>query len=161
MDDTAQYKNASDDQHYSQSAQSQQTQQQDDSQQPHHSPVGVSNKEHAPVSSHQARPEAAPHEATPTIPKEVSAHMEVAKNHEEPQLSEEHRKMGFRNAHEQVAPPIPVPVDDTSLPLTPAQVTQSQTKQYSIWDSFKWYGGTVGRQMLRKIFLGQKGKDNV
>lgn len=120
-------------------------------------PVGVAHKEHAPVSSpvvEHIRP--APHEAMPAIPKEAASHIEVSPNVEQPKLTEEHRKLGISEAKESLPAPAALS-DDNSFPLTPTQVTQSQTKQYTVWDSFKWYGKTVGRQMLRKLFL-QKDK---
>lgn len=147
MDDTAQKNQPADDA----------TQAQQPASSAHHQPVtqpvassGVAHKEHAPISSQVTEHiQPAPHEAVPSIPKEAASHMEVTPNNEQSKLTDEHRKLGLKES-------IPVPVvvsDDAAFPLTAAQVTQSQTKKYSFWDSFKWYGKTVGRQMLRKLFL--------
>lgn len=109
---------------------------------------GSASKEHAPVAVATEYVQPAPHEADPAVPKEATGHMEVAKNVEQPQLSDEHRKLGLREAKES----LPAPANlsgDSAFPLTSAQVTQSQTKPYGIWDSFKWFGAKVGRQMLR------------
>lgn len=116
-------------------------------------PSGVAHKEHAPLASPVAehiRP--APHEAVPVIPSEAASHMEIAPNPEQPKVSDEHRKLGVKEAGALLPAPI-VLSDDPALPLTVQQVTQSQSKEYTVWDSFKWYGKTVGRQMLRKLFL--------
>jgi len=116
-------------------------------------PSGAAYKEHAPHASpvvEHIRP--APHEADPVIPTEASSHMEVAPNPEQPKLSDDHRKLGVKEAGASLPAPT-VLSDDKALPLTTEQVTQSQGKEYTVWDSFKWYGKTVGRQMLRKLFL--------
>lgn len=113
---------------------------------------GSAHKEHAPLSSATDHIRPAPHEAAPVIAEEVASHMEVAPNVEQPKVSDDHRKLGLQAA----GPLLPAPTvlsDDKTLPLSAEQVTQSQSKQYSVWDSFKWYGKTVGRQMLRKLFL--------
>lgn len=111
-------------------------------------PQGSVHKEHAPAVTTNEYVQPAPHEATPHISEEVAAHVEVARNPEQPQLSQEHRKLGFSEAKETTPAPAALS-DDNAFPLTQAQVTQSQQKQYSVWDSFKWFGATVGRQMLR------------
>ncbi len=110
---------------------------------------GSVSKEYAPVvpvTTEYVQP--APHEADPSIPKEAARLMEVAKNVEQPQLSDEHRKLGLQEAKESLPAPATLS-DGSAFPLTSAQVTQSQMKRYSIWDSFKWFGAKVGRQMLR------------
>lgn len=116
-------------------------------------PSGVTHKEYAPISSPVAEHiQPAPHEAVPVIPEEAASHMEVAPNPEQPKLTDEHRKLGLSEAKESLPAPVALS-DDSGFPLTVAQVTQSQSKEYTVWDTFKWFGKTVGRQMLRKLFL--------
>ncbi|MEN9407934.1 MAG: hypothetical protein RLZZ455_1150 [Candidatus Parcubacteria bacterium] len=120
------------------------------------SPAGVSgtsHKESAPITlSPHEHLKPAPHEAMPEIPKEAASHMEISPNPVHPKISDEDKKLGAKVANESLAAPT-VLSDDAVFPLSAQQVTASQTKEYSVWDSFKWYGKTVGRQMLRKIFL--------
>lgn len=117
------------------------------------SPSGAAHKESAPISlSAREHLKPAPHEAMPEIPKEAESHMELSPNHAHPKISDADKKLGAKVANESLAAPA-VLSDDVVFPLTTQQVTASQTKEYSVWDSFKWYGKTVGRQMLRKIFL--------
>lgn len=114
-------------------------------------PSGVAHKEHAPVSSQIAEHvQPAPHEAVPVIAEEAASHVEVSQNPEQPKLTEEHRKLGLTEAKESLPAPAALS-DDNAFPLTPQQVTVSQSKQYSNSDSFKWYGRTILRQMLRKL----------
>ncbi|MDP3941176.1 MAG: hypothetical protein Q8Q49_02600 [bacterium] len=111
--------------------------------------IAAPSKEHAPIPAvHTELIKPAPHEASPEVSSEVAAHVEVSEDREQPQLTEEHRKLGLREAGG--ATPAPTNLsDDTVFPLTKAQVEDSQSKTYSVWDSFRWFGAMVGRQMLR------------
>ncbi len=117
-------------------------------------PVGSAQKEYAPIVAPPVleHVQKAPHEAMPEIPKEAASHMELSPNPVHPTISDEDKKLGAKVANESLAAPT-VLSDDAVFPLSAQQVTASQTKEYSVWDSFKWYGKTVGRQMLRRIFL--------
>jgi hypothetical protein len=116
----------------------------------HQSPPAVAapTKEHAPVPVHTEFLKPAPHETAPEIAPEVAPHAEVTHNHEKPTISDEQRHVGIEeSAAEKPAPTMLV--DDQVFPLTPTQVADSQSKAYTVWDQFKWFGAVVGRQMQR------------
>lgn len=133
----------------------------DDQQQQHVPPVvpsGSLTKERGPVASAPGSEylQSAPHERTPEVHPEAASHVETVQSKDQPHLTQEQRKLGFREAHE--AMPAPKALSDAGSLMVQIQNAQSQQKNHAKDDSITWKLEVGIRQMFRSLLFKEKQK---